>query len=363
MWTQFNGWIMNRDLPVARIENDRVVNLDEQLAPLYISRTKHFEGWLEMRAIDQHRPNSRLLKKALRLAERDDISTVLSVNAVTITDSYWVREDGSSLCYDDVRFKVNMFDRLALRGDFDSLSQPPSRTPELTNIGSYEKCWRLEDGEWWLWKAANKNEMFSELFISYLGASLGFEMAEYRREGEYVKSRDFTQNATVNFEPAFSLMHDNEDYTANYKVFKGISQALADQYVEILIMDTLCLNADRHTQNYGVLRDRDTGKILCMAPNFDNNIALISRGYASSARQNDLMVNLFNELEQETGAVSSYLQRHPLPIVTPELIERCCKKTNIDVDVSHIQEFILSAYRGIGFEALQVIQQVAEIER
>lgn len=158
-------------------------------------------------------------------------------------------------------------------------------------------------------------------------------------------------------------MNDNEDYAANYKVFREIGQTVADQYLEILIMDTLCLNADRHTQNYGVLRDPLTGTILSMAPNFDNNIALISRGYASSTRQNDLMVSLFNALEQETGAVSSYLQRHSLPVVTPELISDCCKKTNINVDIPHIQEFILSAYRGMGFEALAVIQQVTEFDR
>ena len=349
MCEPFTGWILNRDLPVAKVENNRIVNFDEQLSPLYIARTKDFEGWIEMRAIDQHRPNSRLLKKALRLAERDDISTVLSVNAATINDGYWVRKDGSNLSYNDVRFTVNMFDRLALRGDFDSLSQAPSRTPELTNIGSYEKCWRLEEGNWWLWKAANPNEMFSELFIYHFGQSLGFPMAEYHRADQYVKSKDFTQNATVNFEPAYSLMRDDEDYVANYKAFKAIGQDIADQYVQILILDTLCLNADRHTHNYGFLRSPQTGEILCLAPNFDNNIALISRGYSSCKRQNDLMVRLFNELETECGAVSQYLTRYPLPVVTPELIASSCKKTGMDVDVSYLQEFILSAYQGMGF--------------
>lgn len=62
-------------------------------------------------------PNSRLLKKALRLVERDDISTVLAVNAVTITDNYWFQEERSPLTWEDVRFKENLFDNLALRGD------------------------------------------------------------------------------------------------------------------------------------------------------------------------------------------------------------------------------------------------------
>lgn len=68
-------------------------------------------------------------------------------------------------------------------------------------------------------------------------------------------------------------------------------------------------------------------------------------------------MRLFNELEESTGAVSGYLQRHPLPLVTPQLIAACCKNTGMSVDVPHIQVFILSAYRGIGFEVRARIQQ------
>jgi hypothetical protein len=35
-------------------------------------------------------PISRLLKKALRLDHRDDLATVLAVNAATITNNLWV---------------------------------------------------------------------------------------------------------------------------------------------------------------------------------------------------------------------------------------------------------------------------------
>ena len=105
----------------------------------------------EMRAIDCHRANSRLLKKALRLAEKDDISTVISVNAVTITDCYWIKPLDSELQYADVRFDNDYFSNLALTGSYDSFNKAAnsniSRTPELTNIGSFEKCWKLKNGQ------------------------------------------------------------------------------------------------------------------------------------------------------------------------------------------------------------------------
>ena len=127
--------------------------------------------------------NSRLLKKALRLKAVDDVQTALAVNAATVTDRYWFRAENSSAVYDDIRFKENYFDQLALRGDPDSFSREPSRTPELTNTGSFEKCWKLIDGKWGMYKNCNENELFSEMFICLLGEKLGFNMAHYEIDG------------------------------------------------------------------------------------------------------------------------------------------------------------------------------------
>ena len=51
------------------------------------------------------------------------------------------------------------------------------------------------------------------------------------------------------------------------------------QLVKMLFLDTICANPDRHTFNFGILRETVSGKIIGLAPNFDSNMALISRGY------------------------------------------------------------------------------------
>ena len=102
--------LMSRDTLLAKIDPLGHFTVEnEKLLPLYFQRTQDLNGWLVSRAIDTHRPNSRLLKKALRLAERDDISTALTVNAVTVTDTYWVKETGSDLVWDDVRRSAAMY--------------------------------------------------------------------------------------------------------------------------------------------------------------------------------------------------------------------------------------------------------------
>ena len=141
---------MSKDYPVAIIENSVIIDWDDELLPLYLKREENIEKWIASRAIDAHRSHSRLLKRVLRLRTSDDIQTALAVNAATITDTYWFKPEGSTAVYDDIRFKENYFDQLALRGDPDAFLQEPSRTPELTNIGSFEKCWKLIDGKWWM---------------------------------------------------------------------------------------------------------------------------------------------------------------------------------------------------------------------
>ncbi len=158
-------YIMNRDEVVAKWQDNNLEILDNNLLPIYFRKYNDVEKWLETRAIDCHRANSRLLKKALRLTEKDDVSTVVFVNAVTITDSYWIKPLDSDLTYDDVRFDNDYFASLALTGSYDSFNRvansKQSKTPELTNIGSFEKCWKLTDGKWWMHKKANHEEMFS----------------------------------------------------------------------------------------------------------------------------------------------------------------------------------------------------------
>lgn len=340
---QISGQLMSGNRVLAQIENGRIVSADEARLPLYLKRTKDVEGWLASRAIDTHRVNSRLLKKALRLRVADDAQTALSMNAATITDQYWFRPDGSTLAYADVRFQENQFDGLALYGDPNGFSRKPSRTPELTNIGSYEKCWRLIDGSWWMYKSGSEAEYFSELFVYRLGKRLGFDMAHYEMDGKYIRTRDFTDGAKVNFEPIAGIVGEDEDYSRCFTTLLELSPQLAEQYLRIIWMDSLCLNMDRHTQNFGVLRDVDSGAILRMAPNYDNNVALISRGYVQDlSREKDGLLAFLRELLEANETARRMLQQMRVPMVTPELIDECLDSIPIPADKEYIHAFILN---------------------
>ncbi len=338
-----NFEILSGNTVVAIWKNGNLTVENEALLPLYLKRVKNAELWLETRAIDSHRANSRLLKKALRLAEKDDVSTVIHVNGATITDNYWIRPIGSDLTYDDVKFTDDYFSNLALKGNYNSFNRAAnsrrSKTPELTNVGSFEKCWKLLDGRWWMYKKATHDEIFSELFVYELGSALNMNMAVYERGDKCIKSLDFTNSASVNFEPASSFMGDNEDYSDVVKALEKLCPDAVPDYIRLIFMDTICANPDRHTNNFGLLRDIERGEIIGLAPNYDNNMALISRGYPSKPKSGDMLISLFNELMNEYPDYRKYI-----PELTEELVRKTITKIGMRVKTQAIVDVVMGRY-------------------
>lgn len=340
-----NYEILSGNTVVAVWKSGKLFVKNNDLLPLYLKRVKNADMWLETRAIDSHRANSRLLKKALRLAEKDDVSTVAHVNAATITDNYWIRPIDSNLIYDDVKFSDDYFSNLALKGNYDSFNRAAtskkSRTPELTNVGSFEKCWKLRNGKWWMFKRATHGELFSELFVYELGVALGMNMAVYERGEGFIKTLDFTNGAAVNFEPASTFMGDDEDYIKVVSALKNICPVAVSDYIKMLFMDTICANPDRHTNNFGLLRDAKTGQVLGFAPNYDNNMALIARGYPAKTKVNskDVLITLFNEMISEYPEYKKYI-----PELNEETIRNVLEKINMKVKTQVIIDLVMSRY-------------------
>lgn len=338
-----NYEILSGNTPVALWQNGKLTVENDALLPLYLKRVENAGLWLETRAIDSHRANSRLLKKALRLAEKDDISTVIHVNGATVTDNYWIRPIGSELTYDDVKFTDDYFSNLALKGSYNSFNRAAnsrrSKTPELTNVGSFEKCWKLRNGNWWMYKKSTHDEMFSELFVYELGSALGMNMAVYERGDGCIKSLDFTDSASVNFEPASAFMGDNEDYSDVVKALENLCPDSIPDYIRLIFMDTICANPDRHTNNFGLLRDIKTGKLLGFAPNYDNNMALISRGYPSKPKLGDMLISLFNELMNEYPEYRKYI-----PELTEDTVRKTVTKIGMRVKTQTIVDLVMGRY-------------------
>lgn len=106
-------------------------------------------------------------------------------------------------------------------------------------------------------------------------------------------------------------------------------------------------NPDRHTANFGLLRDNNTGKLIGFAPLFDHNMALIARGYPKSPTKNDYLIRLFNDF------ISNHsVYKKQLPIITETLLQSVLKTVNMKVRGKEIVDLIMKRYALIQIHCL-----------
>ena len=191
-----------------------------------------------------------------------------------------------------------------------------------------------------MYKKASHNEQFSELFVYELGRELGFNMARYERGEGCVKSLDFTDGAEVNFEPAMAFMGDDEEYEDVIAKLKEICPQAIPDYIRMIFMDTITANPDRHTSNFGLLRDANTGKLLGLAPMFDHNMALVARGYPKKPKSGDLLISLFNDVMAFHPEYRKYL-----PELKEDAVRGVIDKLGMKVRTQTVVDLVMVRYR------------------
>ena len=338
-----NGYLMSGDKPIARIENGILAATDNAKLPLYLQCCNDLDGWLRSRAADRSRGHVRLIETASGLIAADDAEFAMFVHAAKLTDNFWVKRDGERLTYAQIRFKQNPLADAALSG-VEPHFQPGKRTdtlysPEFTNTGSFEKCWRKEEDGWWLYKSGNADNHYAELFMERIGLAFRIPMAHYEiaEGGRCIRSKDITNGGEVNLDHASGLIGTAyDDYPLNYQAFSRISPDTAAAYLDMLYMDALCCNTDRHENNYGVLRSTQTGEVISFAPLFDHNLALFAgRSPAAASRStSDRLIDSF----------CSFVWDKNLPFRQPYLprfqIEEIAKSIPVPYDTEAVTEFI-----------------------
>ncbi len=104
---------------------------------------ENIQNWLENRGAAKHRA---FVKKLLTKLEADSISGFIALtNCLSLQDTFWVRESGSNLTWEDVNLFSNNFSEVMTHLAFDGTGLYGERirttSPELTTDGAYDKCW------------------------------------------------------------------------------------------------------------------------------------------------------------------------------------------------------------------------------
>lgn len=282
--------IMHQNNLIALADENGITEIiNKSLCPTCFVVGMPIEIWLDNRTVDIHRSHSRKLFKALRLRTPDDIDQVITIgHGISITDNWWIQRSDDALDYYSLKKYNEEIADIAFYGASVSNSGDTSGYKELGTVGSYEKAWRHINGTWYMFKQGNTQELISEyysyLFLKAMEVNVAeYEIKSYTSEetgitSHFIVSKDFTNNANVDFEPFCNYFHDHDEPEYIIPKLKEIDSALVTPYVMMVFYDALLHNDDRHNQNAGVLRNSTTGEIIGLAPLFDYNLGLIATG-------------------------------------------------------------------------------------
>ena len=275
-------YLMNKDKKILEFETIgnsiqyvKLINAD--IAPEMVKSglVGALERWLIERSIDTTRFNANLLLNKMNVSN-SPIEITMANKAINLTDTYWIKTENKEEYKDISLLRKNTYKdivEISLFGKTHDVSM--AINTELTNIGSYEKAWIKKGLLWYLVKKGNDKSIYSELFAYYLGdVVLGMDMAEYFMKDNMIWSRNFTTEDVI-LEHYASLKYKFNDMDIDDRIIYEnlLSINKGDKYLDMLFLDAIINNVDRHEFNFGILKDALTGAIIDVAPNYDNNLS------------------------------------------------------------------------------------------
>lgn len=297
-----NYTLMHKDIPVVEIALDDGGTKITRVAELYhredlpvgvpITWDKADRAALNAWWTDRFIPSARSgLVDALSQLGYPDPQQVISRNlGLSLSDHYWIKPADSGLSWSEVNFFENGFSPDVgdtLLGKLSKTSGIDLRSPDWTCDGNLRKRWAILDGKRCLVKAGSgpfQQQPFNEVIASRMADRLGIPHILYTviwdEDVPYSVCEDFVTPDTELI-PAWRVMQTRkkDNQTSVYQHYRNCCEKLGVPSVihaldQMLVLDYLIANEDRHFNNFGLLRNPDTLEWLGPAPIYDSGSCL-----------------------------------------------------------------------------------------
>ena len=217
---------------------------------------------------------------------------------LSLSDQYYIRPYDLNIKYEDINFFDNDFNYSEfLEASLSKtnkiiVNESAFITPNNTCDGMLKKAWVIDNNIRYLLKGGYKGDLlqpFNEVLASEICKRLGFNYVNYSLfiHNNMVLSKCpcfinsntelITCHQIINSLKRYNDINDYENYI-NILKENGISDARY-QLENMFILDFIMMNEDRHLNNFGIIRDVNSLKWLCVAPIFDNGQSLNIRYY------------------------------------------------------------------------------------
>ena len=294
--------LMHKNIAVADMELDEATSSIQRIDAVY--RPEHLpvataskrdgvdRAALNAWWIDRCIPASRSgVRKALETLELPNTQVLLTrCFGLSLSDQYWVRPHGSDLRWERINFFENPFSEDigdVLLGKATDAANFDFSSPDNTSDGYLKKRWKIINGKRCLLKAGSNPFMqqpFNEVIASLVAEKLGISHVPYTLlwddDTPYSVCEDFVTPDTE-LVSAWRVMQSmrKDNNTSVYRHYLNCCEALGVEGMEhavdqMIVLDYLIANEDRHQNNFGLLRSADTLEWLGAAPIFDSGSSL-----------------------------------------------------------------------------------------
>lgn len=245
------------------------------------------QSWLERRNFAKHKEH---LQKWLKEWQIDHLEGFIRItHGLSLNDSFWVRPEKASLHWSEINLYTNDFSDIVSRTAFETglhglkLS---STSPEFTSEGSFAKCWMKEKDGIYLYKKGSDGfansglEPYSEYYASQAADILCRESVMYdlfKYKGALVSRCRMFTSEKEGFVPFYRYVSGKSSVRYRDVIELCEKHHCADDFKNMILLDSVIWNPDRHLGNFGFIVDNDTQEILRFAPVFDHNMSLLAR--------------------------------------------------------------------------------------
>lgn len=253
---------------------------------------KGISSWLRHRTIPKNRAYVHNFLSKCGLNINRPMNIIKVSKGLSLNDCYWVVEEGFSGTFAEYNLYENRFSQIlaliAFTGYGSSMRSSLASCPEFTTNGMLPKCWRRIDGKIKLYKggtsgAANTgNEPYSEFYAYQIAHIMKFDAIPYglsKWKGELCSTCDLFTGKDYAYLPVGRVVT-----SGGMQAVRAYYEELGPDYVkalnDMLVLDALIFNTDRHFGNFGFMVDNKTNQIVGPAPLFDHGNSLFN--YAGS---------------------------------------------------------------------------------
>ena len=261
----------------------------KDLFPLDLELTEEgIAKWLKHRTIPKNRAYVHNFLSKCGLNINRPMTIIKVSKGLSLNDCYWVVEEGFEGTYDKFNLYDNRFSQvlalIAFTGYGSSIRTSLASCPEFTTNGMLPKCWRRKDGKIMLYKGGTSgasntgNEPYSEYYAAQVAKTLGIDAIEYglsQWKGELCSTCELFTSKEYSFLPVGRVVTSGGMKSVR-EYYEKLGQTFVDALNDMLVLDAIIMNTDRHFGNFGFIVDNKTNMIVAPAPLFDHGNALLN---------------------------------------------------------------------------------------